>query len=131
MEESVWMVIGSILAIFSIFLIGTAIVSNTRLLREADVSNSVKQLTEHCNLMCGMTPGTIISTDVILPAESILTLNDTRICIIYNERNTCDFCRCPISEYMLNLTGSSVFFDSNTFRCTFTRGGVLDVECKG
>jgi hypothetical protein len=131
MEESVWIIIGSLLALIAIFLIGGAILSNTIILKQSDVSNTVKQLTEHCNVVCTMTTGTMLGTQVRLPAESVLTVADTRICVYYEDKNTCDFCKCSIQDYTLNLTGSSQFFDVQEFRCAFTREAKLKIECQG
>ncbi|MFT4309834.1 MAG: hypothetical protein ACMXYL_05100, partial [Candidatus Woesearchaeota archaeon] len=95
---------------------------------------SANQMETQCNFVCASERGTLKSTTINMPSESIITVSGNVICLELRNDRICRMCDCelePRTNPVLNLTGASRMFISHPYKCYFHRIPPVEVYCMG
>jgi hypothetical protein len=134
MEEAVWVAIGAITLVIGVGIFITLFAHYQAGVRSDRVPVAVAQLQAECNLVCKAPKETLLATEVVLPAGTLLTTQQDKVCAAYEGTVSCQRCDCPLAEEtVLNLTGEETLrlYKEHRFTCAVHHGDLINITCEG
>jgi hypothetical protein len=139
MEQVIWLYAGVITALFALAIIGTLFLNGQEQMKTQQIENSIKQVKNQADFLCGLEPGTLLTQELVLGSGSELKIGTDPVlpgkaCVSYKGKNTCVEANCDFESYDLNLSASEYFdlFSVHAYKCTFEKlANGVRVNCKG
>ena len=135
-----WIFVGVVSVILAI---GIVIKSSDMFTQENKVNEiiwAIEKMQVNLNFVCKSPAGTKIVTEVNLPAGAVMSGEDDRICITWQEEIRCRFIECEIlvdpiaGSIILDLDTdiAKASFDVSSFGCAGIRKqDGIEIECQG
>lgn len=134
MEEPIWMFFGVLAVVLSIGIIISILDINKGNANTELFDSSFEKLQIQCDFICASSIGNRQGINIQLLPNSLIYTNENKICLKFEDRISCKFCKCEIDDYELNLnTSFAKTFNKIDYKCYFEKvdSNEVEMECLG